>query len=107
MIKSISFLFCSLLFLVSCAHNNLDDHFQKSMTGWTKSQVIQKFGAPNETSEDSNYDYYFYNTKSSKKPIRIWQIKYVFEHNNLIRVEKSLKPTEEETDRLEKHESSK
>ncbi len=107
MINFISFLLCSLLLIASCAHNNLDDHFQKSMTGWTKSEVIQKFGSPDESQEDTNYNYFIYHVKSSKKPIRVWQVKYVFEHNNLIRVEKGLKPKPDEIDTLEKQKTPK
>lgn len=101
MIKIMPFLFFGMLYIASCAHNNLEDHSHKSRTGWTKSQIMKKFGSPDETFEDTDYSYYLYNV-FSKKNSRLWQVKYVFQYNTLIKVEESLSPKSEELDQLEK-----
>ncbi len=106
MTKFIPLILFGLLFIASCTHNNVDDHFQKlkpsSMTGWPKSQVIQHFGSPNESYEDSNFSYYIYHIVKSteNKNSRIWHVKYIFQFNKLIKVEENLIPKSEELDKL-------
>ena len=105
MSKFIPLLLCLSLTIASCAHNNLEAHFQESKTGWTKQRVFKKFGPPTETSEDTNFQYYLYKfTKPSVlkgQSATEWQVRYVFENNKVVDVIEERVPTAAELDKLD------
>ena len=89
----------------SCASQGFKGHFGKSRTGFSKAQILKRFGPPNQTFEDSHYFFYIYRLRSAGKNPRLWNIKYKFLNNALVVVTKELIPTPEELDRLDPRKS--
>jgi hypothetical protein len=104
MFKNMPLIFFIFLLLSACAHNNIEDHFKESKTGWTKERVFKRFGQPDESFEDSDFKYYVYSIKKkskgkSKSPI-VWNVRYVFEHNKVVDVIEERLATSDELDKL-------
>lgn len=105
MSKIIPLIFSVLFFTASCTHNNLEAHFQKSRTGWTKEEVFKSFGPPDESYEDTNFKYYVYKyirgSKNQKNTNVLWHVKYVFKNNKVVELIKERQATAKELDKLE------
>ncbi len=105
MSKFIPLLFCLFVLTASCSHSNLEAHFQKSQTGWSKEQVFRNFGTPDDSFEDSSFKYYVYKYVGKPKTYNndsvIWNVKYVFKSNKVVEVLKERQPTAQELDKLQ------
>lgn len=91
-----------LIIITSCATSH--DKYLLAKPGWKKTDVVQKFGGPNEVIDDTEYTYWIYKTqvkpKGSKK-WRDWQIRYAFQGDVLMDVQPEMIPTPDEIKLIE------
>ncbi len=91
-----------LALLTSCA--SLHDRLVSAPLGLSTSEVVQRFGSPDETIDDVNFTHWVYRTETkhphSRTP-RKWLVKYSFQHGTLVEISPEMVPHPDEIRQIE------
>lgn len=86
-----------LIMITSCT--TMHDRLLSAPLGLTTSEVVQRFGSPDETIDDVNFTHWIYRTETkspSSSVSRKWLIKYSFRQGALVEISPEMVPHPDE-----------